>query len=408
MDGLDVDGAMPVGAACASSSAAKEVLMTLSSFIASNLDDILVEWEKFAVTLPPMAQQKTAVVRDHAKAILSTIAADMREPQSHAQQEAKSKGRAARVAGSEDTAAEKHGAERFAEGLNVNQMVAEYRALRASVIRLWAAKNTDAKPPLYELTRFNEGIDQALAESLVRFSAQLDRSRELLMGVLGHDLRNPLHVMLQSAQILAMQPHTSPEVVARVADRIINGGQRAEQLVADLLDVTRTRLGGTLPLAPAATDLRDVCRRAADETRARHPDRSVTLQFQGDVTGEWDSARLVQLLSNLLENGLRHGGSNAAVTVTASRDDDWVVLEVHNNGNAIPAAIVHRVFDVLFQADDTPQPRDTPTSLGLGLYICRAVAEAHGGSIDVESTTSAGTTFTVYLPRHRERKQAVQ
>lgn len=377
--------------------------MTLSQFISENMEKILVEWEKFAATLAPIAHQKTAVLRDHAEAILRDIALDMERPQSEAQKEAKSKGSTRRDPTTVDTAAQQHGAVRFAEGLNVNEMVAEYRALRATVIRLWAAETSGTELSLHDLTRFNEEIDQALTESIATFSARVDRSRELLMGVLGHDLRNPLDAVLQSAQVLAKNPNIEG-ASAKAVERILRGGTRAEKLVTDLLDVARTRLGGEIPLARTAMDLRDVCRQAVDEARAHHPDRAVTLRFDGEVTGNWDQARLMQLISNLVENGLRHGGGTAAVSVEAKGEHDRVILRVHNGGVTIPAAVIHRIFDVLVQGEHPQGPEERSSSLGLGLYICRAVAEAHGGSIEVTSSEHQGTTFTVFLPRYPERQ----
>ena len=381
--------------------------MTLAQFISEHMEEILIEWEQFAATLSPMARQNSAGLRDHAKAILSAIVLDMQRPQSEVQQEVKSKGWAKRDEKRGETAAEQHGAARFAEGLDINQMVAEYRALRACVIRRWMAGTDNAESKLDDLTRFNEAVDQALTESIAMFSAHLNRSRELLMGVLGHDLRNPLGVILQSAQLLAMHPDVKG-VPAKAVERILSGGRRAEELVTDLLDVARTRLGGALPLAPAPIDLRDVCHRAVDEARAHHPGRLVTLRVEGDVTGKWDGRRLVQLVSNLIENGLSHGGGNATVEITAYGEQDGVVLKVHNDGAIIPAAVINHVFDVMVQAGDAHGQHDRSSSLGLGLYICRAVAEAHGGSIDVTSSMEQGTDFTVVLPRHSEHRQSGQ
>jgi signal transduction histidine kinase len=375
--------------------------MALSDFIIENMEEILGEWEKFAATLPSMKHTDAAALRDHAEMLLRTIARDMQQPQSAEQQAAKSKGQTTRPAQAAETAAESHGTARFAQGLDIAQLVAEYRALRASVVRIWTTKTPNADSTLYELTRFNEGIDEALAESIERFSAALDRSRELLMGVLGHDLRNPLGVILQSAQLLAMQPDVGG-VPAKAAERILNSGRRAEQLITDLLDVTRTRLGGMLPITRAAVDLRHVCHQAVDEARAHHPDRVVTLTHEGDLTGHWDRARLLQMLSNLLENGLRHGSDDGTVAVMAHGEPDVAVLEVHNKGAPIPAAIINKVFDALFQADGA-EGHENASSLGLGLYICRAIAEAHGGSICVESSAQEGTTFVTRLPRRPPR-----
>ncbi|MFL6714713.1 MAG: sensor histidine kinase [Sulfurifustis sp.] len=331
----------------------------------------------------------------------------MQHSQSEVQREAKSKGQLKRDSRRGDTAAEQHGAVRFAEGLDTIEIIAEYRALRASVIRLWTAKENGLDCSSCELTRFNEGIDQALTESITVFSTRLNRSRELLMGVLGHDLRNPLNAVIQSAQLLAMYPDIKGKP-RQAVECILRSGRRAEGLVVDLLDVARTRLGGELPLAPTETDLRDVCREAVEEARAHHRDRAIVLRFEGDITGKWDRARLMQLASNLIENGLTHGGDKAIVDVTAQGDQDWIVLKVHNGGAAISASVLHRVFDVLVQDDEHAHGPHERSSLGLGLYICRVVAEAHGGSIEVASSAREGTTFTVFLPRHPERMQTPQ
>ena len=177
--------------------------MTLSQFIRDNMEAILNEWQEFAASIPSAAGMDVRGLRDDAENILLAIALDMESAQSIEEQSAKSRGSDRRRGGKTDTAAEMHGGTRFVEGFNLKEMVSEYRALRASVIRQWlvtpAAGQQDR---LYELIRFNEGIDQALTESIARFSDRLDRSRELFMGVLSHDLRTPVHVIRQSVPLL--------------------------------------------------------------------------------------------------------------------------------------------------------------------------------------------------------------
>jgi hypothetical protein len=166
--------------------------MGLAAFIRENVEAILNEWQEFAASVPSAKEMNRRELRNDAQEILLAIAADIDNSQSLKQQSQKSKGRQQRL-DSSDTAAESHALARFASGFDIKEMVSEYRALRGSVVRLWVARAADADTgTLDELTRFNEGIDQALSESVVRFSDQVDESRQLYMGVLGHDLRTPL------------------------------------------------------------------------------------------------------------------------------------------------------------------------------------------------------------------------
>jgi signal transduction histidine kinase len=163
------------------------------------------------------------------------------------QQEAKSKGKGPQQ--EKDTAAERHAGVRQTEGFNLNEIVSEYRALRASVIRLWTHEMPSAnRDALYEMTRFNEAIDQALTESIARYSKRLDRSRELFLGVLGHDLRSPLGAVLYSTQYLLHSDGFSGAQTKAVS-AISCSGARLRDMISDLLDVARTRLGESLPIA---------------------------------------------------------------------------------------------------------------------------------------------------------------
>src|SRR5688572_16471447 len=176
--------------------------MTLSQFIRDNIEAILMEWEQFATTIPSAAGMDTRALRNDAKKILLAIALDMETAQNGEEQWIKSKGLKVR-SGDKDTDATTHASGRFIDGFSLNEMVSEYRALRASVIRLWLAQPTaETKDRLFELIRFDEGIDEALTESIRRFADQLNHSRELFMGMLGHDLRTPLQVILQSSRML--------------------------------------------------------------------------------------------------------------------------------------------------------------------------------------------------------------
>ncbi len=168
--------------------------MKLSSFILSEIDSIATEWEVFAAAqLPAAAQMGSLALRDHVEQILKAIAKDILTAQTSDEQSEKSKGRAARLREASNTAAETHALLRAESGFSINQMAAEYRALRASVLSLWTKKSEPTALDPQEMIRFNEAIDQAVAESVAFFNARVDHERNLLLGMLGHDMRSPPH-----------------------------------------------------------------------------------------------------------------------------------------------------------------------------------------------------------------------
>lgn len=373
--------------------------MKLSDFILSNMEPILGEWEKYAKTISSATGMETAALRDHAEAILKAIAQDIARQQTPEEQEAKSKGQGPEQA--DDTAAESHASDRQSEGFSLNEMVSEYRALRASVIRLWTRELSLAdREALEEMTRFNEAIDQALTQSVARYSARLDRSRELFLGIVGHDLRSPVGAVINYAQYL-LRSNDLSGAQAKAASAISRSGTRLRAMISDLLDVARTRLGQSLPLAPAQIDLVPTCEEAIEEAQAYHPERVIALSVSGDLKGTWDEARLRQMLCNLVENAIRHGAADAPVVVSVVGMPLDVSLSVHNEGLPISESARRRIFEPLARGEEDPVNHRRAGSMGLGLYIARAIVQAHGGSIDVESSKEAGTTFTARLPREK-------
>jgi signal transduction histidine kinase len=368
----------------------------IAQFITDNMEAILTEWEAFAKSLPPGQAMSSAALRDDAERMLRFVAADMASAQS--EDERAVKGHGQQAAGSEDTAAQTHGRLRLTQAFDLAEMVSEFRALRASVIRLWSAQSgADLSSPSSELIRFNEAIDQILAESLHRYARDMERARELLLAVLGHDLRNPLSSIRMSAEVLARTPLTPRQ--NELTGGIIRGSERMRQMIHDLLDFTRTRLGAKLVVTAQRCDLSDVCRSIADETRSGHPDREVSVESSGDCVGQWDGARMAQLVSNLLGNAVQHGHQKTPVKIITVGDDPAVVtLSVGNQGPAIPPERYFSIFDPL---NRSPAATDHAQagSLGLGLYIAREIALAHGGSIRVLSSDGAGTFFEARLPR---------
>ena len=198
-------------------------------------------------------------------------------------------------------------------GFTLVQVLAEFRALRASVLRLY---ELSGEADLAGVRRFNEAIDEALTESVTRYSAQTDLYRDQFVGILSHDLRSPLGAITAGAALLA-HAAADDQRQARVAARILNSAQRMARMIADLLDLTRTRLGGVIPLKAVRTDLQSVCEEVVLEVQASHPDAVVHFESRGDVTGQWDADRLAQVVSNLVGNAIEHGGKTP-VTVVAS------------------------------------------------------------------------------------------
>lgn len=375
--------------------------MRLADFILENREPILAEWEAFARTCTPASEpMDIAALRNDAGRMLTVIAEDLRTPQSaHAQSE-KSKGRAPDVAGT--SAATAHGGDRAAAGFTTVQMVSEYRALRASVIRLWAEQQDQATAEdLEDLIRFNEAIDQALAESVVRYTEDLDNSKEMFLAILGHDLRTPLGAVVTSAEFMS-QTGDLKQPYAELTTRILRSAKRMNQMIGALLDFTRSRLGGRIPITRGDMDIADAVRDVIAEINAAFPNRTIEIEVGASLAGEWDYDRIVQVFTNLVANALQHGSPGTPVTVALRGEGDSVAVSVHNHGKHIPAEDVATLFSPMkkFMGSAPGGGVDGTTgSLGLGLYIAERIVNAHKGRIEVESSEESGTRFTVHLPR---------
>ena len=376
--------------------------MGLSEFIVLNVDRIVDEWEQFAETITPAAESMNSVaLRDHAREILLAASRDMNTAQTAREQQAKAEGEGPETSPALDEAAASHGELRHTVGFDLVQMTSEFRHLRACVIRLWVASiQTPAHEHLQDMIRFNEAIDQALAESTAAYAEQVNRSRDIFLAILGHDLRAPLQAVSMSSEMLerkaSLDPVARPYLLA-----IKNGTRHMGAMVNDLLEFVRSRLGTSLPIEPEPVDLAQACQAALDEACAGQPDCIPVLHIEGDVQGHWDPRRLGQMLQNLIGNALQHGARRGTVTLNLTGDADRVTLCVHNQGMPIAEDALGTLFDPLVRSpsEDISQP-GTSTSLGLGLFIIKEVVDAHEGSIDVTSTEAEGTTFTVVLPRN--------
>ena len=375
--------------------------MKLSTFITAHLKEILFEWDIFAKSLFPAAQTESPLIlRDHAREILLEVTADIDTGQSPAQQKEKSESQADEKI-DRGSAAAIHGALRQAIGFTLIQLTSEYRALRATVLRLW----TPHMPPhdaetARDMIRFNEAIDQALAESVVTYSENADRTRDTFLAILGHDLRSPLFTLALAADYLTRASIGTTET-RQMGARVARSTSNMTAMINDLLEYARSQLGGRIPLTLQQASLLSICQAALDDVRAGHPGCPFKLEGSGDLTGLFDAPRLQQVFSNLLNNAVQYRSATHPVTIMAQGDADTVTVNVCNFGPIIPAESLQAIFDPMVQlADEERRTKGAPSSsMGLGLFIAREITEAHGGTITVKSSEQSGTVFTLTLPR---------
>jgi signal transduction histidine kinase len=378
--------------------------MRFAEFIRANKEEIASEWERFAATLLPREEFSASVLRNSIEEILDSIARDMGTSQTGVQQSRKSKGETPSEA--MEVVAEKHAGDRLDMGLSSRQVISEFRALRASVIRLWQEGRSSAdQQDLQDLTRFNEAVDEALIEVQSSYTDRIEQSRELFLGVLGHDLRNPLHAILGAAEAIRRAPDADKD--AMLADRMLVSVRRMAHMISDLTDLTRIKLGHGFALSPTKADMRDLCLRAIEEMKAAYADRKFELRADNDLSGEWDQPKLSQAISNLLNNAVQHGAHDSPITVSAQEKGSAIEVSIHNEGAAIPQHLLPKLFDIFVQKESGVEIN--PGSMGLGLYIAKQIVTAHGGTIKVESSDDQGTIFCFCVPQEPpERTKKLQ
>ena len=284
-------------------------------------------------------------------------------------------------------------------GFNLLQLGSEYRALRASVIKLWRSHLAkEHHGALDDLARFNESVDQALAESIASYADELARSRDTFLAILGHDLRSPLAAVSMSGHYLSNAGLLGGKQELQAVARIQRGAAKMDAMIRDLLEYTKTRLGRGIPVVRAACNIGRICEGVVEEMRSGHPGRVFRLGISGELDGLFDSARLEQVFGNLLNNAVQHGAEDSPVILEAHGAPDAISVQVTNYGPAIPADALQVIFNPLVQVPTTGDERNSG-SLGLGLFIARNIVQGHGGTLEVESSDAGGTVFTARLPR---------
>ena len=237
----------------------------------------------------------------------------------------------------------------------------------------------------------------SLDEAGATYAEGVNRSRDIFLAILGHDLRAPLQAVSMSTELLLRKAALEDDAL-KCAINIQRSTGHLAVMVGDLLELVRSRLGKRLPIEPAPMDMADAAWEAIAQACAGQPECDPTLDVQGDTRGAWDPRRLDQMLQNLIGNALQHGSSKREVKLTLKGETDSVRLTVHNDGAPIPSDAIPTIFDPLVRSASEELGEPT-TSLGLGLFIVKEVVDAHEGTIEVSSHELDGTTFTVDLPR---------
>jgi signal transduction histidine kinase len=368
--------------------------MRLAEFIRINNDQILQEWEEFARKISDTALPRWAL-RDHAGAIIKFTSERMEAAAPPVQQRltAAAEGEPPRPI---QSVTDVHVKLRIDSGFDLAEIIAEYCALRACVIRLWRERDPESfHDGSLEVTRFAEVVDENITAAAANYIERESQYRDRFLGILGHDLRNPINAIVSNATLLGQLG--SSEQQLKIVARILNSARQLTSMANDILDFARGRLDSPMPLTLAAANMGAIVREVIDQVQVVNPIFLIESALSGDLSGNWDADRLKQMITNLLLNAIQHG-TGREVQVTAKGDESVVELQVHNQGPALPQDLLPTIFDPLVRGSS---PSQDSTSLGLGLFIVNEIVSAHKGTIAVSSSENAGTTFVVRLPRGR-------
>lgn len=372
--------------------------MTLDDFIATDGKRILARWEAVVATHPSAAGPvRSHEFSRHARQILEAIVVHLGAGPIVEAPSSRSTGLAHVAPDAPETAVETCAVRQTVTSFDIERLASEHRALRATVLSLWMQACWPEVPSFGDLVRFDEASDHALAESIAVLNSHATHSRNLLLGMVCHDLRSPLQSVEMTARYLRQSGASAD--VGEAAGRLIRSAARMQNLLNDLTDFNRTELGLGIKVAKADVDLGELCADEVDQIRASCPGRAIDLAVSGDCRGCWDSARLQQLLNNLVRNALHYGDSGGTTLVIASGRGSEVELSVANAGAPIDKTLLAYIFEPLRRGWNARSANND--GLGLGLYIASEIAKAHQGVIGVTSEDRQ-TVFTVSLPRNAD------
>lgn len=395
--------------------------MRLPDFIEANTEAILEEWVSHARNVWRNPSPDLEELHDHAEDILEATARDMRAEQSPAERDEKAKGNGngGEVSDRLDLASDQHAAQRLDSGFYLSEVIGEYRALRASVLRLWRETEPDPSPhDLEDVTRFNESIDQSLGKAIESYARYAERNRKLLaeaqsarmgaesasrakddfLATLSHEMRTPLNAIVGWAHIIGADGCTKEELLRGV--EVIKRNAAAQvKLIDEVLDVSRI-VTGKLRLELVACDLCAAIESAVDTMRAAADAKGITVTMDLDPAARavsCDVDRMQQVVRNLLSNAIKFTPKGGQVRIALSREEETSVIRMTDTGIGIRPDFLPHVFERFRQAE--PSARRSYGGLGLGLSIVKDVVELHGGTVEVDSEgPGLGSTFTVRLP----------
>jgi phosphoserine phosphatase RsbU/P len=254
----------------------------------------------------------------------------------------------------------------------------------------WPEAGSSVEGFAIDITQQREA--EAEVERRIEFEQQL-------IGIVSHDLRNPLNSITLGAATLLKQEGLNPAGTKAVR-RILASAERAARMIRDLLDFTQARLGGGIPVVKRPCELRGLLAQVVEEFEHTHADRELVLQPVADVVCAWDPDRMTQAITNLISNALSYSPTDSTVTVHSYVQGEAAVVEVHNVGAPIPSERLPTLFKPLSRGHAGV---DLSTrSIGLGLYIVQSIVRAHGGTVHVRSNAADGTTFALHVPMHME------
>jgi signal transduction histidine kinase len=290
-------------------------------------------------------------------------------------------------------------------------VISEYRTLRRVIMKLYGELGDigdDLRPKMVPVRDLHSALDEAITDAVDQYAVDKDRAREMFIGMLGHDLREPLNTIAFTSDLL--RERAADEWTRKAAARIRESAERMEAMISDLLDFARGRLGPGLPIVPAPIDARALINDTVEEIAIGHPERKIAClacSAVGDFDVQWDGGRIAQAISNLVANAIAHGGD--PIVVDLFDRGDVVAIEVRNRGE-IPAAVLPRLFEPFSQPSvdrrkSAGSPRDGERRrghLGLGLYIVKEISCAHGGSVQADSRDGEAI-FRIVLPRRSQR-----
>lgn len=364
-----------------------ERMEQLADLLRDRADEILHRWVNQARVLPAVKDQPLDVLRNAIPELLEHVAVALEEGQ---------------PPGELTEISREHAQVRMEVGIDARQLIAEYQLLRRAVLEvigdaLEDAESLPARHQLVGIALLNELLDAAVIDSVDAYMEERDRAREVFIAVLGHDLRNPLHLIrLATATLLRRGDQLDHDQLRRVSGAA-KALDRIDGLVSDLLDFARGRLGGGIPINPSSNDLHEIVSDVAEELSMTHPNRDVQIaQHEEDCCiGEWDRPRISQAVSNLMMNALTHGED--PITVSVREQNDELVIEVTSRG-AIPERLRKSLFDPFVSSVKGEG------GLGLGLYVVDQIARAHGGRAEIEGGREDRTTARMILPRYSPKE----